>query len=747
MSQTRRRWAARALSAQLLLAVLVLAMASTNPAQAQTPGSVELVAQSSWVDDGGIFSIQVRVAGATPDSTVVLRVLSPWTERDDFLRQDLSENSTTLLELEPVVLGDAQQTSNEVLGLEFVIDGPNTRQAQAIAAAEQAAAEQAAAEQAAAEQAAAEEAAASEAAEQAADATPVDGDPDTADPAPPVVVEDAPVVLPALESDGGSAVYPIEVSLLDGDGNLTDSFLTSMIELPRQDLRPPLAVSIVLEAGSAATPTPDDPIQLTDDDLSELRVLSDAFAQHPSANMALSISPKTLLALAAHDSEQADQVIQQLQANLSSEQLLPNPFAELEEQAWFDAELTDELAKLYEAGDDIMIRSIGIEPDSSVMLLDRTIDANGLEDLAELGVQGAIVRPAQLTPLDRSIFPDALTTRFLIDGGDDVEPLPALVADGGLANHFTAPGGAVLNANRLLADLVLLSLQTPGARHSVVVNPPETWVADATFLNVMLGGLERVPAIRGSLPVDALADTEITPSLGIGTIGGPLHRQLNPPLQPASLDSFRTEYRLARGFIDSWSTVIGTESPSRERLGELLHLSTDGGLSTDERDAFIVAIYTLINDEREASITTVGSETVTLTGRDSLVPLVLENRLDSEASVLLMLTSEELDFPEGAELLQTLQPGPNRITIPISARASGDSPIRIDVLSPDGLIELGSSVVLVRTFAFSGVGIAIGIVAILVLLVWWLRHVRGTRDTIAPLQDAETREPEKAIGV
>ena len=186
--------------------------------------------------------------------------------------------------------------------------------------------------------------------------------------------------------------------------------------------------------------------------------------------MALSISPETLLALSRDDSEEATQIIDQLRSNLTSAQLLPNPLSELEEQAWFDADFTDALVQLYEAGSDVSIETIGIEPEPSVILLDRTIDGSGLNDIRELGVQGAIVRPAQLTPLDRTVFPQALTTSFLIDAEDDaVDPIPSLVADGGLANHFTNPGGAVFNANRMLADLVLLSLQNSGGRQSVVV--------------------------------------------------------------------------------------------------------------------------------------------------------------------------------------------------------------------------------------------------------------------------------------
>ncbi len=695
----------RPLAIAIAVTTFLIASLSALPASAQAPGSVELVAQSSWVDDGGIFSIQVRVAGAAPDSTVILRVLAPWTDRDAFLRQDLTENTQVLLELPPVVLGDAQDTTNEVLGLEFLLDGPNTRLE--------------------------------------VEPPPInpDGEPAPAQPTQPIAV---------LTSDGGSAVYPVEVLLLDGDGILADSFLTSVIELPRRDLRPPLDVSIILETHVPSMSTPDGTGTLDDETLGRLGVLSSAFAQHPDANMALSISPETLLALSRDDGEAARTIIEDLRANLTSSQLLPNPLTDVEEQAWIDADFTTELVRLYEAGRDVSVETLGVEPEPSVMLLDRTLGGSGIGDIRELGVQGAIIRPEQLTSLDRTIFPQALTTSFLVDAeDDDVEAIPSLVADGGLTDHFTNPGGAVLNANRMLADLVLLSLQNNGGRQSVVVNPPSSWAPDAAFLNVLLSGLERVPAIQGSSPLQALAETEITPSLGVGALSGPLRRQLRPPVRAESLRSFRTEYSQARNAIDSWSTVIGGDAESRGTLDQLLHLSADHRLTQPERDGFIEAIYSLIDTEKDSLITTPEAETITLTGREVDVPVVLENDSDTDVTVLMLLSSDELDFPEGSEVVRLLEPGPNRIDIPIIARASGDSPIRIQVLSPDGLVLLGSAEVLVRTFAFSGVGIAIGVIAIIVLFVWWLRHVRGNGDTVTSPsgEDAAEAEHVEVIGV
>ncbi len=117
----------RVLLVILLVAALGLVSSTlfSSPLQAQGRGSLELVAQSAWVDDGGIYDIQVRVAGADPDSSVVLRAYPPWPDRGTFLRLDLQDQDP-VLELEPVPLGELQGTSNEVLPLQLGIVGPNT---------------------------------------------------------------------------------------------------------------------------------------------------------------------------------------------------------------------------------------------------------------------------------------------------------------------------------------------------------------------------------------------------------------------------------------------------------------------------------------------------------------------------------------------------------------------------------------------------------------------------------------------
>ena len=290
---------------------------------------------------------------------------------------------------------------------------------------------------------------------------------------------------------------------------------------------------------------------------------------------------------------------------------------------------------------------------------------------------------------------------------------------------------AVLRANRLLADLTLLALERRDIRRSATIIAPTDWVPDSKFLNVLLAGIERIPVIDGASPKAALSSTAFAPAGGDGSIGPPLRREL-VPAEPTALGPFRTEYNQAASAIQSWQTVLATDPSSTVRLEELLRLSADQRLEPGVRSAYIDTIYRLIDEQKSSALVAPDTETITLTGRETSLPIIVENRLSDPVSVVLLLDSEKLQFPNGAEVQVTLQPGSNRIEVPVEVLASGDSPIRVQILSPDRAVLLESSEVVVRSFSFSGAGIVIGIGSIIVLVLWWLRHSRHPRGTLEP---------------
>lgn len=288
---------ARRSSLRAFLALCVIAlvgMSGSSMLTAQSLGSFELVAQSSWVDQGGIFNAQVRVAGADADSTVMFEVLAPWEDRGAFLTADTS-GAETLLTVGPIVLSEVQDTSNEVIGLEVEVGRQSTT------------------------------------------------------PAPPQNDEsdDVPNAAPRLITNGEPAVYPLVASLLTADGEVIDSFVSSIIHLPRRPVRSTLATSLILESPIGNSIDTDGASTLTTDEIAELLILVEAIAQHPNDNVSLSITGETLLSLQRTESPEATEILEMIGNGFSAEQLLPEPFTQLEEQAWIDAGLTNELVDLY----------------------------------------------------------------------------------------------------------------------------------------------------------------------------------------------------------------------------------------------------------------------------------------------------------------------------------------------------------------------------------------------------------------
>ena len=129
-------------------------------------------------------------------------------------------------------------------------------------------------------------------------------------------------------------------------------------------------------------------------------------------------------------------------------------------------------------------------------------------------------------------------------------------------------------------------------------------------------------------------------------------------------------------------------------------------------------------DAKVGRIQTPPSRTVVLTSRNSTVPLRFRNGLPYPAKVRLRIRAPRIEVGGGRTRVVTLQPGNNRIDLDVTSRAPGQSLLRIETTSPDGQIDVASTAIPVRSSTISGVGAAIGAVALLFLLAWWVSAAR-----------------------
>ena len=130
--------------------------------------------------------------------------------------------------------------------------------------------------------------------------------------------------------------------------------------------------------------------------------------------------------------------------------------------------------------------------------------------------------------------------------------------------------------------------------------------------------------------------------------------------------------------------------------------------------------------EVRAAVVLPSSGTFNLTGRDSPLPLQIENTGDTALSVLVRIESAKLEVPpEPVRVL--LEPGVTVVRVGVAARANGTFPVLVEVLSPLGRPVVEATTVTARANSVTGLGRLVAVGLILVLLSWWYSHLRRDR--------------------
>ncbi len=522
-----------------------------------------------------------------------------------------------------------------------------------------------------------------------------------------------------MVTDGG--VFPVVATLRDADGIELDTLAVHLIRAPQLTDEIPLAVALVLPVKAPPSLQPDGTRALDATTRSRLAAVIAALATHRDVTVTVDITPDTLLAL--RDTEPA--LFDELRAAVADRDVLARPFVDVDATAWLDAGLTSEFIEQLSVGIETVRAELGVEPTTSTWLGSATLTPEALSQIRGLGVTSLVLPQDQLEPLDPERFPLTLTQLFDVIDGNGVSQ-PTIAADAGLTADFTLSPDPVLAAHTLLADLAVLFFDQPGVSRGVVVIPPPDWVPSGDFLDALLPALGDHPLFEPSTS-DGLFD-RVSFAVDQGqqaTFGFRLERGFEP--EPADdLRSFAVAYTAAEADLVSFEGLLPVGVADGVGLRELLLSAGAARLSPEDRSRYLstIADRTTV-DAGTVSVTPPGR--VTLASRTDDIPLVINNALDHDLNVVIGLTSDKLDFPEGAELEVTLASGSNEIAVPISTRTSGDSILALRVTSPDRTIQLTSTRIVVRSTAISGVGLLIAVVALLFLIVWWVRHARADR--------------------
>ena len=596
-----------------------------------------------------------------------------------------------------------------------------------------------------------------------------------------------PGTFPSFSAVGDSGIYPLQIGLYSSagvpQGRTVTTFLVYAAAQGSPTGLPKLSVSLVVPVFAAPSVGQHGEIQpLPSAESLRLQNLVGALQAQRDVPVSLAVSPQTLDALQAGTA--VDRSTLAALASLrssSSDQVLPATYARVSFADLISSGLGSELSDQISSGTSTLEKVFGPAAPGSTWVFDGPVDQATVGAALARGATQLILPDGDLSPLPvvarETTF--ALPTR--LNGVTRGQSPSVYAADTILTNDFNGSGGPVLAADRLLAELAMIQMETPGISRGVAVVPPHRWSADPTFVNTLLAGLAGHPLIQSvtaSGLFEAVKTAQVERTLanpsgkgGAGqangatsgnatsgnatsgnasqnnVVGQPLgFTALPPPAGTLAPDA--SAIRDARQRIDAYRTILGSGQQVADQLGNALLVAE----STDVSEAQRKAIITSVRDGSASALHAVrlpGSSSITLTSTRGQVPLTILSSAGLRAHVELHLRSQRLIFrpfnPPGgscrvptptSEICDLLLAGQNTtLKVPVEARSSGVFPLDVSLWTPGGVFRLAFEQNTVRSTAVSGVGVILIIVAVLSLGVWWvrdLRHGRRARRLVPP---------------
>ncbi|GAB2464324.1 DUF6049 family protein [Xylanimonas ulmi] len=292
---------------------------------------------------------------------------------------------------------------------------------------------------------------------------------------------------------------------------------------------------------------------------------------------------------------------------------------------------------------------------------------------------------------------------------------------------------------RLLAETSVVSAQSADNEPHLVAVMPRGWSPDLDALRGTLSAL----AASGWVRLTPLDDLLSEPTPDITRV--PLDSS-EPQAQELAPDQVR-RLEQARAAVASLASVAAQPSDLTALVGPQLAAPTSVAwrASPEARPAAVSAAVSAADALRGRLAVSVVDTEITLISAAGSLPVSVRNDLPVDATVTVMLEPDDPRLVVGARPTQTIAAGAEaRITVPVSALASGDVEVEVRLLTPDGAPAAAPVTLQLRVRAgWETVGTAViagGVALLLIVGIW--RTVRRGR---SPRRATDAHVPDPLI--
>ena len=530
---------------------------------------------------------------------------------------------------------------------------------------------------------------------------------------------------PPTGSGTCTGVYPVVVELRQAGGGVLHRFTTFLTYVAGASAHPlELAWVVPVVAPISLAPHPSGLAQaiepLSAHEAQALEILISQLRAAPSVPLSIEASPQTLQALerAGADGRAAVATLAALSADPAVDEVLARPYVPVDLGALAGAGEPTEIVAQMAAGATVLHHfHVVTTATPSPWIQDGTVGNDIAGGLAQVHATQLVLPQGDLAPTPNATSSGTWASTFsltLSEGGTSAS-VQAAETDTWLDGQFTAlPHDPALAATQLLADLAMVHFERPNtvAVRGLVAVPPQRWLANPVFDQVLLAGLTHNPTVE-----------PVTLSHFFSTVTPAGPRQLaRPGPGPVIARAQARALSRARLRLTSFDGAVTGRPPQVEAgLDDLLLASETEALSASLRARGVSTVERLL--DKQLHLVKFATETTyTLTARTGVIPITVVSGAKYTVLGRLSVSGNKFLFPHhGTRRIIRIDHATNASRVDVEARSSGDLPLHVTLTSPDGRLVFARTLLTVRSTATSLVGIVLTAVALAILLAWWAR--------------------------
>lgn len=398
------------------------------------------------------------------------------------------------------------------------------------------------------------------------------------------------------------------------------------------------------------------------------------------------------------------------------------PYASADLVAMMRSGARGEVARLLVDGAPAIHELTGVRPTTDILWPPDGVDSDTLQLALEVGTESVLLSESQLSAGVTGVQ-SPLPIRRVREGA---ELVTAFVPDPYIEAYLRrGSDGPVLAAQRILAEVASVYFEVPAMpERGMLIAPPPGMAFPGELVDALGERLSRAPFVR-SVTLSRLPDL-VASEPALVRLGYPeeaRQRELPP--------AYTAQQANARRALGSLAGVLEQPDGLPTRFDALLLQATSTAYRGDRQPAgrsLMRAVSSTVS-RLYSSVRVLDSPPVTLTSVEGQLPVTVRSTADVPLRVLITLRTSRYEVDGGPTREVVLEPDSTQI-LTFGLRAvtpGGTSPIQVVVSDMEGIIDLATGTVVVRSTAFSGVAVAITAGGAVFLLLWWAREARRRR--------------------